>query len=113
MNSRDAAYEEAIAASLREAAGGSEAGVTGTRSRRGATEIRDDEHEEDDGKRGKKAGTSVAGTPGAARGIKRSRQEEEDGDEVDEFFGATSKRQGKKKKDDSEGEFTGLERVPY
>jgi hypothetical protein len=40
MNSRDAAYEEAIAASLREAAGGSEAGVTGTRSRRGATEGR-------------------------------------------------------------------------
>lgn len=106
MNSRDAAYEEAIAASLREAAGGAgEPGVTGTRSRRGATESREDEHDEDEAKRGKKAGTSAAGTPGAARGVKRSRQEEEDADEGDDFFGAVAKRQGKKKKDESEGKF--------
>lgn len=107
MNSRDAAYEEAIAASLKEAGGQGE--VTGTRSRRGVTEGRDEEHDEDEGKRGKKAGTIAAGTPGAARGQKRSRQEEEDDGE--EFFGASARRQGKKKKDESEGGSTGFGRV--
>ena len=106
MNSRDAAYEEAIAASLREAGGEGE--VAGTRSRRGATESRDEEHDEDEGKRGKKSGTSTTGTPGVARGQKRSRQEEEG----EEFLGASARRQGKKKKDESEGKSIRLPRIP-
>lgn len=109
MNSRDAAYEEAIAASLREAANGGsgsagESGPTGTRSRRGVTESQEYAQEEEEAaKKGKKSNSSSASAAaqGAARGIKRSRQEEEEVDETgDDMYVAGSGRKGKKKKDD-------------
>ncbi|KAI5448814.1 Histone deacetylase complex subunit [Naganishia albida] len=113
MNSRDAAYEEAIAASLREAANGGpgiagEPGATGVRSRRGVTESQEYAGEEEEAaKKGKKSNTSnaSAGGQGAARGVKRSRQEEEEVDEGgDDVYVAGGGRKGKKKKDD-EGKF--------
>lgn len=109
MNSRDAAYEEAIAASLREAANGGsgsagESGATGTRSRRGVTESQEYAQEEEEAaKKGKKSNSSSASAvaQGAARGIKRSRQEEEEVDETgDDMYVAGGGRKGKKKKDD-------------
>ncbi|KAJ9097855.1 hypothetical protein QFC19_006647 [Naganishia cerealis] len=102
MNSWDAAYEEAIAASLREAATGGgvagETGVVGTRSRRGVGVAQESQDDDEGDKRTKKP---AANGGAGSRGVKRTRQEEEEGEEgPDDVYVVGGVRKGKKKKDE-------------